>query len=47
MANNKERLLAGKLYKSEGEEIAQMKRHGRRLSYLFNQTTPDENEKRE
>ncbi|WP_041139346.1 sugar O-acetyltransferase [Beduini massiliensis] len=47
MANNKERLLAGKLYKSEGEEIAQMKRHGRRLSYLFNQTAPDENEKRE
>ncbi|MFQ9922252.1 MAG: sugar O-acetyltransferase [Beduini sp.] len=47
MVNNKERLLAGKLYRSEGEEIGQMKQHGRRLSYLFNQTTPDENEKRE
>lgn len=47
MVNNKERLLAGKLYRSEGEEISQMKRHGRRLSYLFNQTAPDENELRE
>lgn len=46
MMNNKERMLAGLLYKSEGEEIIKMKKHGRSLQYQFNQTTPEEVAKR-
>lgn len=44
--NNKERLLKGMLYSSDDQSIQQMKKKGKRLNYLLNQTSPDETEKR-
>ncbi|MFV0393808.1 MAG: sugar O-acetyltransferase [Coprobacillaceae bacterium] len=45
--NNKEKMLAGQLYMSEGQEIMKMKKKGKQLVYDFNHTAFDEGEKRE
>lgn len=46
MIDNKERMLNGELFKGVDDKIIEMKIHGRKLSYLYNQTTPFEEEKR-
>ena len=42
----KERMLAGELYKAEGEELAKDNKKARRLTRLFNNTTEEEQEYR-
>lgn len=44
--SEKEKMLSGKLYKAQGEELAKMFKKARRLTQEFNRTDYDEEERR-
>lgn len=43
----KDRMLAGKLYKATGKELTRRHEKARRITYEFNRTMPEETDKRE